>query len=354
MAFLNGNFDATAFGKTITLQTDLLGDASRMTELSKPIVAGAAILMNQNPTIDENLQGAGKRCINAKISVMRSGSGFRENKTISCDTPSGILGGTESIDVTKELLLNPYSFTIMDDQCANQADYATKYAYMSLAAKINIEVELSKLLVGLAASNADTQDAANYETEGTAVADTFNVTKSNFTPELLADIVTAGVSTGMMSPIILNGRNFHNDKILTEFESQGCCSKNSMLNSSNYFQFYWDLLNVDQTLGGNYTLCLDKNSLYFWSSPINVNVAPERVANDTFRFAESLPRLKYMANNVLNDIIVDITAKQICVITNGIKTYGMNYEYLVYGAAGANHVNHYGKKGIFKIKKIAA
>jgi hypothetical protein len=353
MPFVNGNFDAGDYGKSIIMEAELLGQATRMKELATPIVAGSAILMNQNPEITEILEGAGMRCIKAKIVVMRSGNGFRGNKTLTCDPPGGILGGTEALEPIKELLLNPYDFTIMDNSCGNASDYASKFAYMSLAAKANIEVELSKFLVGIAGANADTQDAAWYETPGTALTDTYSVTNANFKTELLADIVAASTLNDMTAPIILNGRNFFNKKVLAEFESAGCCTTNSMLNSDMYHQYYWDLLNVDQKLGGAYTLAIDMNSMYFWNSPLYLNREPIQRHGDTYTWSEPLPRLKYVANGTVKDIFIDVTAKKVCAIENGLPTWGMHYQYTLMGAAGTNLPNANGKRGILKYRKTA-
>lgn len=353
MPFTEGVFSAGDFGTAIALEQEILADGSRMKELDEPIIGGSAILMNQNPTIIPQFDGTGKRCIKARIVTMRGSNGFAANKILTCTPTAGPKGGSEGKDVIKEVLINPFNFTVQDDSCENVHDYNAKYAYMSLYAKVQIEVALSKFLIGLAASNADTPSATWFETPGTVVGDTFEVTTANFKSELIADVLAGSIMNKMTKPIILNGRNFFNKKVLAEFEGGGCCTTNAVLNSNQYFQYYWDLLNVDQQLGGAYTLAIDNNSLYFWSSPNYTNTVPELRAADTYTWSEPLPRLKYMANGVMNDIFVDVKAKKYCTVVDGIETWGMNFEYVVRGAAGANLPNADGKKGIVKVKKVA-
>ena len=347
MAYTEGVFTPSKFGDMLIKEQELLGEGSRMNELKKPIVAGQAILMHQNPSISE--MWAGEQCIAAKVVALRAcettivdDSG---DDIITCDVPAGVEAGSEAIQLEKTLLTNPARFVVWDDQCHNAFSAIEETAYHKLKAKVDLEVELTRAALALAAANADTPNAGWFETPGTVVSDTFQIDSDDFKSDLIADILAASQITDMYDAIIINGRNFFNDAILAQYKGIACCDNDSILNEQNYFQLYWDLRNPDQVLSGRYTLAVDKNSLLFWSSPLWTNAVPERRTGDVYTWSETLPRFRYMANNTMNNIFVDVKAKRVCRASNNIERYGWQYEL-------ALRPNCDGRKGIIKIEQV--
>ena len=354
MAYVAGTYTASARAARLLIETEIMGDASRMSELKMPIVAGQAILMNQDPHIEEINLGKGKKCINAKVVNIRSASTLRANKTLACTILAGPEAGSDSLTLTKEVLTKPAAFTILDNQCDNEFDFNKKLAYQGLKAKIDLEVELTKVLIALAAANADVPTAAWFETPGTVVADAYEVTTANFGSNLIADALAASMIAKMPNSIILNGRNLFNDAILAQYKGAACCDNDSILNSQNYFQLYWDLLNMDAVLGVGYSLVMDKNSLVFWSSPNYTNMAPELQTGDVYAWVETLPRLTYYMNGAQQPIYVDVRAQKVCQLdAYGNESIGYNYEYVLRGAMVANLTNADARHGILKIRKVA-
>lgn len=348
MAYTAGVFTASQYGDQLIKESELLGEGSRMTELKQPIVAGAAILMHQDPNVVEKYEG--QRCIGAKLTNIRAASTLRANTTLVCDLPAGVEAGSDSLNVTKQILCKPAAFTIWDSQCRNAYDAAEQTAYMSAKAKIDLEIELTSTLVALLESNADSVVglATHFESvTPTENVDTLEIAAANFTSDLVADFTALAQIVDMNNAIILNGRNLYNDAINAQFQGAACCDNDTILNSNQYFSMFWDLKNV--TAANTYLV--DKNALLFWSSPLYTNTVPVGISNDTFVWTDMLPRLKYMSNGVMNDIYIDVRAKRVCSIVNGDPAEGWNYEYVLRGAMTPNMSNQDDRNGIIKIAK---
>lgn len=357
MPFTAGVFTPTIIGAAKVNEQELLA-TSRITELQREIVAGAAILNNQDPNIITT--GFGELCMNADIYTLRSASTDKGNKTIACEVGTGPAAGSEKISLTKEILTNLETFFIKDNLCANAVDFGTQLGYFLLKAKTNLEVKLSQALVALASTNADTPLAAWFETTGVVAGTTYQIQKQHFSSAVLGDALWAARATDMTAPIVLNGRNLFNAAVLAEFESAGCCTTNAALATNRMFQLYWDAKNVDQVTAKKSTLVLDRNALLFWSSPAYSNIGLDsamdagKEANDTFHFVDTLPRLTYFANGSQQPIYVDVRMQRTCVKEVGdlVPVDGWKFELWLSGAMTPNLENQDSLQGIIHIEQV--
>ena len=357
MAFTPNVFTDTIIGNVKLNEREILM-TSRMAELNYEIVAGAAILNNQDPTVVTN--GFGQACMAADIYTLRSGSLDKGNKTIACAVGTGPKAGSEKLTLTKEILTNIEYFSIDDILCNNAVDFANQFSYLSMKAKIALEVKLSKALVAAAVAGKDTAVAGWFETPGTVVAGNYEIAAANFTSAVLGDMLWAGRATDMVAPIVLNGRNLFNAKVLAEFESMGCCTTNAALNSNKLFQLYWDAKNVDSVTGAASSLVIDKNALLFWSSPVysNIGIASAmtdgKEAADRYHYVDVLPRLQYYANGQMNPVYVDVRMEKGCVLDSlGIPRDSWKVEMWLSGALELNLPNaDAGLQGIIHVKKV--
>ena len=358
MAFTPNVFTDTIIGNVKLNEREILM-TSRMAELNYEIVAGAAILNNQDPTIVTN--GFGQSCMNADIYTLRSGSLDAGVKTIACAVGTGPKAGSEKLTLTKEVLVNKEYFSIDDILCNNAVDFANQFSYLSMKAKIALEVKLSKALVAAAVAGQDTAVAGWFETDGAVVGGAYEIAAADFNSSVLGDMLWAGRATDMVAPIVLNGRNLFNAKTLAEFESMGCCTTNAALNSNKLFQLYWDAKNVDSVTGAASSLVVDKNALLFWSSPVYSNIGigtamdAGKEAADRYHYVDVLPRLQYYANGQMNPIYVDVRMEKGCVLDSlGIPRDSWKVEMFLSGALELNLPNaDAGLQGIIHVKKVA-
>lgn len=362
MAFTAGDFSPSVIGAIKVAEADLLQTPRSLGDINKDITAGAAILMHQDPTIVTI--GAGEACMNADIYVQRSGSLDKGSKTISCDITAGVKGATEKISLTKEILVNVEKFTVDNTFCANAESYAKQLAYLKLKAMINLELKLSKFLVGKLNTGIDKITADMFEVAGTVVDDNiYEVAKVNFTGDLLADLQWNVKAGGFADPKILNGRNFFNKSIMEQYASVGCCTNDAILNRNQVFDIVWDSFAVDSTTTKKTTFLFDKNSLLFWSSPSFANIGMQNMiqeSNDIVHWVETLPRLQYFAGGSLQPIYVDIRGARTCVVDSlGIPRDSWTYEMWLTGAATLNLTNDdttngntNGKHGIIRIDQV--
>lgn len=353
MAYVAGTYSASQMTEVLAKENELV-QTSRQQELSRPIVAGAAILQNQDINI-EGIQFSGEECIMAKATNIRAASMLAADKTVACTVTAGIEAGTDSITFAKEVLTKPARFTIMDSECNNTYTLQDRLAYHSLKAKIDLEVELSAVLVAFAATNADVPDPTWFQsTTVTPVVDdvnTLEIATVDWTGALLADFAAIKQLAVMPNSIILSGRNLWNKTLLAQFEANYATTNNQVLVGQNFFDMYFDLMNVDQTLGDKSTLMLDKNSILFWSSPVHQNLAtPQLMTSDTYIWSDMLPRLQYMANGRMNPIYIDVKATRFC--ASG-TSYGWRYEYVLRGALSLNMPNVNGDYGILRFRNVA-
>jgi hypothetical protein len=92
MAFSPNVFTDTIIGNVKLNEKEILM-TSRMAELNYEIVAGAALLNNQDPTIVT--AGFGQSCMGADIYTLRSGSLDKGSKTIACAVGTGPKAGSD-------------------------------------------------------------------------------------------------------------------------------------------------------------------------------------------------------------------------------------------------------------------
>jgi hypothetical protein len=361
MPFTPGDFTPSQLQALVVKEANLLLTDRSMSELSKDVIAGAAILNHQDPTIIPD--GAGLNCINAKIYTSRLGDTDKGNKTLSCAVSVGPQAGTEALSITKEVLVNVERFTINDNLCANAEAFNSLYAENMLKVKAKLEGKLSKALIAAANSIKDLPVASWFETTGTVVAldKIYTVAAANFkSGDVLSDFLWAGRMSGMNDPIVINGRNFFNDSIKVQFESNGCCTNDAILNGNRVFQVYWDAHNVDQVTTARSSFLIDKNALLFWSSPGNDNLGMEtmmtagREPGDTFHYVDTLPRLQYYANGTLNPIYVDVRLKWGCLDggANIVPRNGWNVEVALLGAIRSNLPNTDGYQGVLRVDRV--
>ena len=358
MAFTANVFTDSLIGNIKLNEREALV-TSRMAELNYEIVAGAAILNNQDPVIVTN--GFGQPCMNADIYTLRSASLDKGSKTIACAVGTGPKAGSEKLTLTKEILVNLETFSIDDTLCNNAVTFASQYAYLSMKAKIALEVKLSKALVAAAVAGEDTPIVGWFETPGAVNGNVFEIAKTDFTSAVLGDLFWAARTTDMVAPIVVNGRNLFNAKVMAEFEHMGCCSTNSALNSNKLFQLYWDAKNVDSVTGANSSFVIDKNALLFWSSPAYSNLGMEsmmtegRESLDRYHYVDVLPRLQYYANGQMNPIYVDVRIEKGCVLDAlSVPRDAWKVEMWLSGALELNLPNaDSGYQGIIQVQQIA-
>jgi hypothetical protein len=357
MAFTPNVFTDTIIGNIKLNEREALL-TSRMSELNYEVVAGGAILNNQDPNIVT--LGFGESCMAADLYTLRSGSLDKGSKTIACAVGSGPKSGSEKLTLTKEILTNLEYFQIDNVLCNNAVDFASQYAYLAMKAKIALEVKLSKALVAKAVTGQDTPSASWFETDGNVNGSVFEIAKVNFSSAVLGDMLWAARATDMISPIVLNGRNLFNAKTLAEFESMGCCTTNAALNSNKLFQLYWDAKNVDSVTGAASSFVIDKNALLFWSSPVYSNIGLESAmtegqeAADRYHYVDVLPRLQYYANGQMNPIYVDVRIEKGCVLDSlNIPRETWKVEMWLSGALTLNFPNaDNGQQGIIHVQQI--
>lgn len=350
MAYTDGVFSPSTNAAILIKETDFIVE-NRIQETNKPIVAGQAILDQQNPilTLLGEQKGDGMKCTSAKLVALRTcDNTVEDDLTLDCEVPAGNEGGTEALVLGKQII-SIARFSVWDSQCNNVFSFDDLVAQNKAIAKVNIEVDLSRKLVAYAAANADTPSTDWFETPGTVSGNKFVIANEDWNEDIYGDILYAANLTDIYNPMMLNGRNFYKDTFLSQYKGLACCDNQGVLRGAPW-PINFDIRNIDQTLGGNYTLVLDKNSLLFWSSVEWTNVAPRLTVADTYVWSEPLPRLKYMANGAQQTIMVDIRARKDC--RNG-KDYGVHYEIILTGEMKANLPNCDGRKGILKIEKAA-
>lgn len=357
MGFIPNVFTDTIIGNVKLNEKEILM-TSRMSELNLEVVAGGAILNNQDPTIVTT--GFGQSCMAADIYTLRSGSLDAGVKTIDCAVSTGPKAGSEKLTLTKEILVTKEHFSIDNILCSNAVDFATIFANLSMKAKIALEVKLSKALVAAAVAGQDTAVAGWFETDGAVVNGAYEIAAADFTSAVLGDLTWAARSTDMVNPIILNGRNLWNAWKLAEFESAGCCTTNSALLSNKLFQYYWDAKNVDSVTQANSSLVIDKNALLFWSSPAYSNIGIDTAMDqgkepgDRYHYVDELPRLRYYANGQMNPIYVDVRMEKSCVFDGLVPRDSWKVEMFLTGALTLNLPNaDGGLQGIIHVKKVA-
>lgn len=358
MSFTPGDFTPSAIGAIIAKERQNML-TPRSGEISKDIVAGLALLRHQDPLI--NPLTPGLSCANAKLYANRITGTDKGAKTVACTVATGPEAGTESITLTKEVLVNNEYFSIHEDFCANAETFTTVWADNMQRALINLELKLAKALVAALVTGSDTpvatwlKSTANGVVNGTIL----EIPSVDWTSALLADFQWVAKMLGFNSGIILNGRNFFNEAILKMYESSGVASNDAILTTNKYFNLFWDSLNVDQVTSAESTFIVDKNALLFWNAPFYNNLGVETMLTegkepgDTFHYVTTLPRMQYFANGKMNPIYVDVRAAYSCLAdTQGIPRTLWKFELILGGVIKLNLKNQDDMQGIIRVDNI--
>lgn len=355
-----GNFTATQLGDVIGLEAELM-QTSRVSELKTSIVAAQALMNHQDHFITQRFEdnsGMGQRCVSIKVATNRfCGINVDLTPTQSCEVEAGTESESEAITLDKENLAK-INFRVLDNQCNNVMTFERLLADNILKAKAKLEVRLAQLFTAEASAAADTPLTSWFNTDGAVNNNTFIVDPTDWKSDLIADIRYAMALTKGNDPIILNGNNFYTEQFLAAYKGIACCDNDSVLLNGGY-DIFFDIHNIDQVLGGKYTLAVDKNALIFWSAPDYLGLGfatPTLVASDTYLWVDTLPRLRYSANGSMdNPVYVDVRMKRICT-GSGVASvaYGWDVELIVRGVLATNLANCDGYQGVLKIKKSSS
>lgn len=354
MAVTANVFTPTAIKTAFLSQQEAFASA-RIPELNREIIAGQAILANQSHIIVAD--GFGEACTKINLMVMRSASTDKGSTTFACAPTGGTKAGSDVKALTKTGLVNVERFGIDDTLCNNAVDFGRLWGYMMAKSLVNLEVKLSKALVGALNSNTDLPVTTWFDTTNTLSGDIVQIEKQYFTSDLIADLQWVMKVAELNDGIIINGKNFFLKSILEQYSSNGCCTNDAILNRNNFFNLFWDSQNVDSVTGASSTFLMAKDSLVFYSSPGYSNIGMENMIlgnADTYYWVEILPRLKYFANGAYQDIYVDVRATKSCVAdAAGIPRDGWNVELALHGVIDTNYADVNGRVGVFRIDQVA-
>lgn len=318
-------------------------------ELEKPIQVAAAILGQQDVALEPTLQRG--VCVGMSVMFQRS----CDIAVIDCETDACKITGpeiaTEAISYTPNGCIET-SFTVLDEACDNNHfTFADNFARAKAKGFVELEAKIAEKVASFLFSSADTVLQADVDAHMDAAAtveggNNIAIAENLWESELLADIEYLANQFDMMNTIKVTGKNFHTEKILSQYKSVACCTNSEILNDPNY-SLIFDTRNLDSTLSGRYTFVVDPGAIVFWSTKKHKTPTPTNLDGNTGAWYETLPRLTYNNRGTQEPVYVDMLSQRSC---TGEGQWGTTVRMKVtYGLhKGPDDCN--GKFGILKFK----
>jgi hypothetical protein len=207
-------------------------------------------------------------------------------------------------------------FKIAADVCedSNIIKFADKFSSQMATVFRNYEKKLNTKAIGFLNANIDDNDVVSGPMTNTPGVGTI-IPSINWTANLMGNLNQVAVMNKMTDPILLNGNNFWLEIWNTQFAK--CCTSEEMaMKFQSFRNWYWDIFNLDQTLGEQATFMWEAGSLavlneYHYMSPI-----PVEVTSDKHVYHVNHPTLRYLDGGTLKPVVIDVTRIRKCTTTS--------------------------------------
>lgn len=268
-----------------------------------PVGTIEALFMNQNLRFQEIMKN--DRCVGWKVWWI-SDKGIDEdniyigtvpNPEADCDVSEGDELNTEAIEYKPNLFIDR-EFMVDDALCDNDVTLAMLTAESMARNILVIRKLLNRHAITFLQSNAQPNvhtTPSFYDVQGNKT----HVESQYWTPEMFGHLRTTAMINRIPNHILLHGENMHTLEYISRFTRQNTDQRSdyALINGTHN---YWDLLNLDPTIGEMTTFLFDPGMIGFFNKTKNTRVPkPVDPQRNKSVFTIEDPVLRYRMN-VLN------------------------------------------------------
>lgn len=295
------------------------------TEFNEPGSVIRALGSTQRARIDERLTGG--TCVGIKAWYTRSSSLGDVSAASGCSTPGGNQIGTLSKDYDNEVLA-PVAGNATDGKCNNYLDFETESRIIVKQLVAKCRKKLNQIAIARLGANAqvnlDTMSTSSWD--WTSQSPNILIPAADLKWENLGELDAIVSNNNFGDYIGITGRNFYNDQWVQNFlKANADGPAGSLAYGSG--EWYFDIRDLDRTLGLYKTFAVDKTAFVFWNTVLSPAGSMKQIDADTWVTAVQDPDFKYNKNGVLTPVLYELEVSRTCVgrNANNHKTYTWNY-----------------------------
>jgi hypothetical protein len=322
-----GDFSASYLGDILVKQQEMWANPRSLNQLNEYTETAQAILSNQMVRwlpIMEN----GRKCIGVKATWLKD----CDDTVTDCSSGNNLsncdISGHEIESDSKlypENLCIRDSFKVMDDECKDQYEAQEKIAFAMIRSKQKIQKKLNTKIISFLDANitANLFTGTYGDIDGT---ETY-FAPSYWTQDIIAEFDLTNVMNKIRTPIVLNGSNLRTAVFNAQFNQLNSDQKDQAA-KFGHMKMYWDLLNIDTTVGSKATYLVDAGGVGFFNLNNYMNTAPEQTNDNqnSVVWHETSPNLSYMNGNAEQPLKFDITMLRKCTVIGSQRLWGYHYE----------------------------
>lgn len=203
-------------------------------------------------------------------------------------------------------------FKIAADICesSNMIKFADKFASQMKKVFMDFEKVLNTQTVSFLNANFDDNDVVSGPMTNTPGVGTI-IPPMDWTLNLMGNLTQVATLNKITDPVLLNGNNLWLEVWNTQFAK--CCTNQELAAKMQSFQkWYWDIFNLDQTLGEKATFMWDAGSLAVLNKYHYMSPTPVEVVADKHVYHVNHPTLRYMSDGVMKPVKIDVVRLKKC------------------------------------------
>lgn len=352
MAFVAGNFDASAFNKAQVMMAGILSDEFAHGHLKQPTPIFACVAEKQNLRTagKSNVLTDARQCEGVDVIWLNICDLDVSTADVDCELDGDELGSQKKTYLNNQTFHK--SIKIPDSQCRDVTTLLEKRALALMSIAASLDQELEKRIITFLNANADTLTGLTMPvgTIDGVDATEWDVPIASVNAELFISLEKVANTLNMVRPQVIDGNNFYSLlKIAAAKEgggsTGGCCTTDGLYKLLPICQ---NFKTVDTISGVLRTFLIDGTNVGYFNSYINENTSPipKGDRDNTRVWRMPSPRLKWRNGNTLEPVWYDMKMQYQCVSGNDYQEvyHGEHRGAFITGASNCNDRN-----GIVKI-----
>jgi hypothetical protein len=313
-----GNFTASALQVAqVKLEEMFAVPSISQTELLEGSASTArALLMRQRSRTVDRL--VGNKCVGIEAWFIRPNAEGDADTTppADCDVPCGDEAETVKADYETTVLVRSQA-KVLDNRCDNLVMFGDELAAQQAHMMTKMRKDLNTLVVipGLeAASQANLDTMMDATWDGTTNTPRIVVPTTDFTFERFNEFNTVAALNNFGEFFTVSGRLFSDNRWAAMLNQNNEGFRNQALAYASQ-QMYFDVRDLDQTVGRKTAFFIDQNSYAFWNTVRNTPT-PQMVNTDsgkTWVWVQADPFLQWNKNGVLTPVLYEFEMAETCI-----------------------------------------
>lgn len=214
------------------------------------------------------------------------------------------------------------SGSVLDNQCKDLFDKATKIGVQMANIMASLEQELQSRLITFAFANVqDNRYAGTYGVRKTVAVDSESTTifpESQWTSDIIAELIATAENNDFYNYYLLSGKNLWTQAFISQYR-EGCCNTDKLVTGDGPVDIFFDLKNIDLANGGvKSTLMIDAGAFGYFNVTDYANESPQPFSQGSDLSVWRVPssRLSYMNGDKLEPVYFDFEIQEVCTVDN--------------------------------------